>query len=473
MLRRYNSMFMALLSFLDILFSGVVLWTANWLRHRIPLGKAITSSDVYLDKSVYLAMTLIWGTAFLFRSLYIAKRVPRLVDELLSVAMTTSLSCRAFAAWLFFFDYDDFSRLLLFYFGILDLCTLLNFHLVSRAFLRFIRARGYNLKKMLIVGAGSVGVQVARTLAQRAWTGFDIVGFLDDAPEKQGHTWAGIAPVLGGLDQIQQVVQEYKVDEIIIALPTTVHSRLAQLVQCLQAYPVHIRVVPDLFSVATIRPQIEDLWGIPLIGVRQPIFSPLDALVKRTMDLVGAIVGLVVFAPTMLVAAILIRLDSRGPILFTQARVGENGRLFRIFKFRTMVVDAESALDQLVSIEDLSEPVFKLKDDPRVTRAGRILRRMSIDELPQLLNVLKGDMSLVGPRPEEIKMVQRYSSWHRKRLAIKPGITGPMQINGRADLSLEDRVRLELDYIRNYSLWKDLEILIKTVPVVFRGDGSY
>ncbi len=144
-----------------------------------------------------------------------------------------------------------------------------------------------------------------------------------------------------------------------------------------------------------------------------------------------------------------------------------------MYKFRTMVVNAEELLDKLISVDDLTEPVFKLKNDPRVTRIGSILRRTSIDELPQLFNVLKGEMSLVGPRPEEVRMVKRYNSWHRKRLAVKPGITGPMQINGRGDLSLEERVRLELDYIRNYSLWKDLKILLKTVPVVIRGVGSY
>jgi exopolysaccharide biosynthesis polyprenyl glycosylphosphotransferase len=463
---------MAVFFLLDIVLTGASLWAADWLRHRIPLGKAITLNDVYLDKSVYLAMVLIWGIIFLFHLVYVTKRTPRLLDELASVGAATLLACMAFATWLFFFDYDDFSRLLLFYFGMLDLCVLLNVHLFSRTLLRFIRAQGYNLKKVLIIGAGDVGTRVARALTDRAWTGFDIVGFLDDATEKQGEIWTNVAPVLGNLDQAQQVVEAHDIDEIIIALPTKAHTRLVRVVQRLQDYPVHIRVVPDLFSVATIRPQIEDLWGIPLIGIRQPVFSPLDAALKRALDLVGSIIGLVVFAPLMLIAALLIKLDSKGPVLFTQERVGENGRPFRMYKFRTMVINAEALLDQLIEIDKLVEPVFKLKNDPRTTRVGRILRRTSIDELPQLANVLKGEMSLVGPRPEEVRMVKRYSSWHRKRLAVKPGMTGPMQISGRGDLSLEDRVRLELDYIRNYSLWKDFEILIKTVPALIRGDDS-
>ncbi len=241
----------------------------------------------------------------------------------------------------------------------------------------------------------------------------------------------------------------------------------------MQDQPVNIRVVPDLFSIATIYPQIEDLWGVPLVGVRQPVLSGFDAALKRMVDLLGAIVGLLIFAPLMLLAAILIKLDSPGPVLFVQKRIGENGRAFKMYKFRTMVANAEELLKELVAVDKLAEPVFKLENDPRVTKLGRILRRTSIDELPQLVNVLRGEMSLVGPRPEEAGMVKHYNAWHRKRLAVKPGITGPMQINGRGDLSLEERVRLELDYIRNYSLWKDLKILLRTVPMVIKGSGSY
>lgn len=196
-------------------------------------------------------------------------------------------------------------------------------------------------------------------------------------------------------------------------------------------------------------------------------------LVKRTIDVVGASVGLLLAAPAVPVAAILIKLDSQGPVFFRQDRVGENGRVFTIYKFRTMVASAEGLLDELVDLDALEEPVFKLKDDPRVTRVGRFLRRWSIDELPQFLNVLQGDMSLVGPRPEEVRLVRCYNAWHRQRLLVKPGVTGPVQINGRADLTLEERVQLEVDYIRNYSLGRDLRILLRTIPAVIRGNGSY
>lgn len=212
---------------------------------------------------------------------------------------------------------------------------------------------------------------------------------------------------------------------------------------------------------------------IPRTPSGQVMVEGPRARAKRLMDILGALIGLLLAAPLMIVTAVLIKLDSRGPVLFIQERVGENGKTFKIYKFRSMVADAEELLDQLVDLEALDEPVFKLKNDPRVTHLGRFLRRWSIDELPQLFNVLKDDMSLVGPRPEEVRIVGYYNDWHRGRLAAKPGLTGPVQVSGRADLSLEDRVGLEIDYIQNYSLQRDLGILLRTIPAVIQGNGSY
>lgn len=205
----------------------------------------------------------------------------------------------------------------------------------------------------------------------------------------------------------------------------------------------------------------------------KPVLTLRQRIIKRAMDVVGALIMFVLTWPIMLVTAIAIKLDSPGPVLFRQTRVGENGRPFTIYKFRSMVDNAEELLPQILDIDNLEEPAYKLKDDPRRTRVGRFIRRWSIDELPQLFNVLKGDMSLVGPRPEMAWLVERYTPEQRRRLAVKPGITGPVQVNGRGDLSLQQRLALELDYIENYSLWRDVQILLKTIPAVIRGDGAY
>lgn len=211
----------------------------------------------------------------------------------------------------------------------------------------------------------------------------------------------------------------------------------------------------------------------PRPAPRQAPISGLNRFLKRIMDIVGATAGLIFSAPIIAILAVLIKLDSPGPVFFIQERVGENGRIFRIIKLRTMVTNAEELLEELIDINSLEQPAFKIPNDPRVTRIGRFLRRWSLDELPQFWNVLKGEMSLVGPRPEEVRIVRLYNDWHRRRLAVKPGITGPMQVSGRGDLPLDERVRLELEYIENYSLWKDLVILFKTIPSVISGKGAY
>jgi len=206
---------------------------------------------------------------------------------------------------------------------------------------------------------------------------------------------------------------------------------------------------------------------------RQPPISGLNRAIKRMMDIVGSLVGLILTAPLLALLAVVIKLDSPGPVFFLQKRIGENGRPFRMVKLRTMVEGAEEMLPTLIDPESLPSVTCKLRNDLRVTRVGRFLRRTSLDELPQLWNVFKGEMSLVGPRPEEVRIVRLYNDWHRQRLGVKPGITGPMQVNGRADLDLDERVRLELNYIQHYSLWKDICILARTLVAVVSGRGAY
>jgi lipopolysaccharide/colanic/teichoic acid biosynthesis glycosyltransferase len=194
---------------------------------------------------------------------------------------------------------------------------------------------------------------------------------------------------------------------------------------------------------------------------------------KRGMDIVVSAAGLVVTAPVMIVIAVLIRIDSRGPALFKQLRAGRHGEPFRFLKFRTMCRDAEERISEVLAVEEMKEPMYKLRRDPRVTKVGRFLRRTSLDELPQLFNVLRGDMSLVGPRPEELWLVERYSEPERFRLDVRPGITGPMQVHGRGQLSFQERLAVEREYVENYSLKKDLRILLRTAGAIFRADGAY
>jgi lipopolysaccharide/colanic/teichoic acid biosynthesis glycosyltransferase len=218
------------------------------------------------------------------------------------------------------------------------------------------------------------------------------------------------------------------------------------------------------------------IWGVfrpaPGLGEQTSTISGVPYLAKRFVDIIGSLAGLAFTCATAPLIWLLIKLDSPGPVLFRQTRIGRGGRPFVLLKYRTMGVDAEERLGELIDLDGLEQPAFKLDNDPRITRAGRFLRRWSLDELPQFLNVLRGEMSLVGPRPEEARIVAQYSDWHRRRLAVKPGMTGPMQVHGRGDLSLDQRVELEIDYIEEYTLWRDMKILVRTIPSVLNGEGA-
>jgi exopolysaccharide biosynthesis polyprenyl glycosylphosphotransferase len=236
---------------------------------------------------------------------------------------------------------------------------------------------------------------------------------------------------------------------------------------------VNARIVPDLFQMSLSQVDVDDLGGVPLIGVQEVGFGRGTLVVKRAMDIVGAMIGLVVGAPVMALIGLAIRLNSPGPIIFHQTRIGSHGKPFEIFKFRSMRKGAEEEQERLFERNEADGPLFKIRDDPRCTRVGRFLRRHSLDELPQLWNVLRGEMSLVGPRPPTPREVAGYQEWHRKRLEGRPGMAGLWQVSGRSLLSFEDMVLLDIYYIENWSPWLDLKILLRIVPQVLFGEGAY
>jgi exopolysaccharide biosynthesis polyprenyl glycosylphosphotransferase len=263
-----------------------------------------------------------------------------------------------------------------------------------------------------------------------------------------------------------------RVDRIIVATESLDIAEVANLVALCRERQVKLSVVSPLHGRAG-PVKLARVADLPVLEYETWDQSRSTATIKRAFDLFGATLGLLVTASLFPLIALAIRLDSRGPVFFSQARAGLDGKSFQVHKFRTMCADAEARLGELVVIDELDEPSFKMRDDPRVTRVGKFLRRTSLDELPQLWNVLKGEMSIVGPRPEQYELVERYRPEHRFRLSVKPGLTGPMQVFGRGDLTFQERLAVELDYIENVSLARDLKILAQTIPVALRGDGAY
>lgn len=473
MLKRVGTRLGLILLVADMGLTALALYLAKVLRLTLPFGVRLTAPLAF-GPWFYLLVPAIWALAFLALRVYDPARALRYLGDVQAVWSAVTWATLVFAgvAYLFF---REFSRLLFVYFYLLDLVFLMGWRAILRRLLRLGLGRSLGEpRRVLVVGAGAVGQDLGQAFRAYRWTGLELVGYVDDDEAKRGRSVAG-CPVLGTLADVDAVVSRFAIDEIILALPPRAQERARQVILALQELPVNVRIVPDVFDMIFIRASVEDFAGIPLIGLREPAIEGPDRVVKRLFDLVVGGLTLVLLSPLMAAAALAVRIDSPGPILFRQQRIGEGGRPFRMLKFRTMHIGAEADEQQLAQETGQGPPTFiKQPDDARVTRVGRVLRRFSIDELPQLFNVLKGDMSLVGPRPELPWMVQRYEPRHRRRFAVPQGMTGWWQVNGRSDradyaLRMED----DLYYIRNWSVWLDLRILLMTVRVVIRGEGAY
>jgi exopolysaccharide biosynthesis polyprenyl glycosylphosphotransferase len=328
------------------------------------------------------------------------------------------------------------------------------------------------VKRMLLVGAGDVGRMVMRTVTARPDFGYQMIGFLDDNPAK-GFTDIGPYRALGPVENLNQILESEQVDTVVICLPWQSHRMIQRLLRTCETRCVRAQVVPDLFQVTKNQVYVEQLDGIPLISTRELSIQGWNLLVKRASDIVlGALLALVSM-PLWLLIMVAIKLDSRGPILYSQTRIGKNGVPFRCFKFRSMVDHADDMRHELGQLNEASGPLFKMRDDPRRTRVGRMIRRFSLDELPQVLNVMRGEMSLVGPRPNLPVEVEQYQEWHRRRLLVSPGITGLWQVSGRSELTFDEMVLLDIYYVENWNLAMDLGILARSIPAVLRGRGAY
>ena len=335
-----------------------------------------------------------------------------------------------------------------------------------RLVLRFMRRRGYNLRHICIVGAGELGREIAQRLRRAPWSGLQLSGFYDDAPDLAGTRIDGV-PVLGTIDGLHDALDRGDIDQVWIALPLRAEERIRSLVSELRAYPVQVRYVPDIFGFHLLRHSFSEIAGMPVIGLTDTPMQGVQRALKAIEDFVLGGLALLLLAPFLLLIAACIKLSSPGPILYRQQRVTWNGRHFTMLKFRSMPVGAETA----------SGPVWSQQGDARTTGIGGLLRRFSLDELPQLLNVLRGDMSLVGPRPERPEFVARFRQeipGYMQKHMVKAGITGWAQVNDlRGSSDLTKRIQYDLYYIENWSLWFDLRILALTVWHVVRSRNAY
>ncbi len=449
----------------------VALWLATFLRGYLPFGKPIEAEALALDPPVYILALVIWLSVFLTLSLQEAYPIRSLLQELLQVTTGVGIATLIFAGALYL-SYREVSRMTFIYFALLGLFLLVLFRVVVHTIHTALRRRGIGKTTVLIVGAGKAGMALASSFKALRRDDLEVVGYLDDDPQKQGQSFHGV-PVIGSLEQLMNRVKDLAVDEVIFALPMGAERELLNSVLELEKLPVDVKIVPDVFDLTFSKAAVEDVAGIPVVSLREPAISGLSRLIKRAVDLLLACVLAAILWPFMLLIAILIKWDSPGPAIFKQERVGENCKHFTLYKFRSMIVDAGSRLAEVLVEDEEGHIIHKRKDDPRLTRIGRFLRRTSLDELPQLFNVIKGDMSLVGPRPELPEIVDRYEPWQRRRFAVPPGMTGWWQIKGRSERMMHLHTEDDLYYIQHYSPLLDLRILFKTIWVVIKGRGAY
>jgi exopolysaccharide biosynthesis polyprenyl glycosylphosphotransferase len=335
------------------------------------------------------------------------------------------------------------------------------------------RRRGYLMSSALIIGASEEGRLLGDQLQNWPTSGLGVLGFLDDQVP-QGTRICRNVYNLGSLDRLEDLVRTYGVEEIILATSGLSRDTILDVFQRYgTSSEVHLRLSSGLFELMTTGLRVKETAYVPLIGINRVRLTGIDTVLKTLLEYSLSIAGLLMLTPAMLVVALLIKLDSPGPVFYRRRVMGLNGRKFHALKFRTMRVDGDAILASNPELLDTLATTHKIKDDPRITRIGFYLRRYSLDELPQLINVLKGDMSLVGPRIISPPELERYGQWALNLLTVRPGLTGLWQVSGRSDVSYEERVRLDMFYIRNYSIWLDLQLIVQTIPVVFSGRGAY
>lgn len=422
---------------------------------------------------VTLLLMLVLAVLFETKGLYRLPRGSGFLDYAGIILSSTLTGIALLIVVVFLYRPFFYSRLIFAFAGaniVLLLCT---WRLLLLGLRRWCWAQGIGLERVLVVGGNGLGYQVMNGIAAQPHLGYHLVGYLSDRPAANGARASRIYRHLGGIDNLEQAVTQGEVHQVIVALPFWEHGRLPQLTQICRNLGVEYRVAPDLYELSFDRVDVQQISGVPLIGLKEVSLKGWNLALKRTLDVGLVLASAPLTVPLALLIALLIRLDSPGPALFRQRRVGKDGAEFSCYKFRTMVRDAEQRKAELTALNEADGPIFKMRYDPRITRVGRLLRRSSLDELPQLWNVLRGEMSLVGPRPALPEEVAAYEPWHRRRLEVMPGLTGLWQVLGRSDTTFDEMVRLDIFYAENWSVGMDLRIMLMTVPAVVLGRGAY
>ncbi|MBN2167828.1 MAG: sugar transferase [Actinobacteria bacterium] len=463
----------------DIIAYLGAIWFSYYMRYSfsVTLG-FVPTENAPAFKSAFLLMLLCMPVFLLYMKafgMYDVRRYIGILDSIPRIFVTANSFIMTLLLVVFLLKLYYVSRGFMVFFWVF----IIFFTFLCRTMLKIalnIRGNHYVLERnALIVGAGKVGKLVALKMRHHQHFGMNPVGFVDNDPlyEKFEEEELDGLKLLGGCDDIYETIKKYEVDEVIIAFTGDSHGDLLDLtVQCNRA-GIECSVVPRLFEAITDEITVNEIGGIPLLRLPKVEIKGINHILKTVEDYVLTSLIVLLLSPVILITAIAIRLDSKGPVIFSHTRVGKDGKPFKFYKFRSMVENADDLKEEVAKANGCDWLEFKPKDDPRITRVGRFIRKYSIDELPQFFCVFTGDMSLIGPRPAVPAEAAEYKEWYKLRMNVKPGITGQWQVSGRSDIPYDERIKLDLYYIENWSLWQDIKILIKTVLVVLSGKGAY
>lgn len=478
---RYTGMTAAVIAYLHDIIGTVV---ALILAFEISYVNPFNNPSVPALPILVLAIG-IWAVVFFFLPIYDPQETRKPAHELRNVLIGVGTSSLALAGILYLISVS-MPRSFVLAFFLLDFFFLLGARLVVGLTYRVTNQPRYPVRRALIIGTDMLADQTAEVIKKYEWSGLQVSGFVGDITKDKVNDF----PVLGSIAQVRQVVEAYDIAEVYIALAYEESHLISNIMYDLRLTPVYIHAVPDSFTLSLYRAtsvrapedkvidferaQVrEDATEIYFINLRAPILTMRQYLLKRLVDILISSMVILAASPLMILTAILIKLDSPGPVIFKQKRVGENGSIFYMYKFRSMVKDAEARIKDVVQYDDKGNTIHKVSNDARVTRVGKWIRRLSVDELPQFFNILKGDMSVVGPRPELPMLVKEYSTWQFARFAVPQGLTGWWQVNGRSSKLMHLHTEYDLYYVQNYSLSLDIRILFKTLPAVLARTGAF
>ncbi len=467
MLKEHTTVFRKLMIFFDLCIVAASFFLGYSLRNQIEPIYPLSLYILFLP-----ILLLIWGGLLYHLGMYESFRVKKIPEILFIIFKASLFGFLIFGSFTYIFKVIYVSRIFISLIFVLGAVFISLEKVVLMQFLRHLRKRGSNYRSVLIIGTGKRAQNFIELLNRHIEWGFKIIGLVDENEAKKGEKVSG-CKVLGAFKDLPDIVHNNVVDEVLFVIPPSWLNKIEEIMHFCEAEGLRISVALDYFTPKFSRVKQTDLNGVPLLTFESTPDKLWHLLIKRLFDIVFAGISLVLLSPVFAAIALTVKAASRGPVFFKQERCGLNGRRFKLYKFRTMVADADSKLKDILTYNEMSGPVFKMANDPRLTKVGKFLRKFSIDELPQLWNVFKGNMSLVGPRPPIPTEVRNYDNWQRRRLSMPPGITCLWQINGRNKIiDFNQWMKLDLEYIDNWSLWFDFKILLKTIPVVLFARGA-